>query len=252
MANRNQAGRAQRTGHRRPAHQWGHGAGRSADDDVLRRWSASATSCRPARRSAARRWRVPRRAGWWWPTTRRTLRCRASRRTPRAWPGVTRSVGSGRPLVRRITRSMSRSSTWLMVLAPAADRVPPNRVATINHEPGPALGRHDHRRDGGDQEQLDDAGLGQLDVGADAVPDGDHRPRVGDPGILMAHGVPAPTATRLRRTTTSARLLGGDHRTPNTIHTIHSVSASSRCSTWVSTGVSRAMLTTPMANCIAR
>ena len=53
-----------------------------------------------------------------------------------AWLGAILSVGSGRPLVRRITRSMSRSSTWLMVLAPAADRAPPTRVASTNPSPG--------------------------------------------------------------------------------------------------------------------
>ncbi len=35
-----------------------------------------------------------------------------------------------------MTRSMSRSSTWLRVLAPAADNVPPTSVATISPSPG--------------------------------------------------------------------------------------------------------------------
>ena len=68
----------------------------------------------------------------------------------------------------------------LMALAPPAASVPPTSVATISHSGGrPALG-HDHRGEGGDQEELDDARLGQGDI---APPTGLPRPaRLAGPG----------------------------------------------------------------------
>ncbi len=45
-------------------------------------------------------------------------------------------VTSGRPLVRSISRSMSRSTTMLMALAPPAARVPPATVQTISQSDG--------------------------------------------------------------------------------------------------------------------
>ena len=45
-----------------------------------------------------------------------------------ARPGVTAPRTSGRPLVRRISRSMSRSAYWLMAFAPPAASIPPSSV----------------------------------------------------------------------------------------------------------------------------
>ena len=45
-------------------------------------------------------------------------------------------VTSGRFLVRFMTRSMSRSTTMLMALAPPAASAPPASVAAINHTGG--------------------------------------------------------------------------------------------------------------------
>ena len=69
---------------------------------------------------------------------------------------------SGRRRVRRMTASMSRSTNMLMALAPPAARVPPTRVATISDQAGKAPGGHDHGRQRGDQQQLDDPGLGRA------------------------------------------------------------------------------------------
>ena len=50
--------------------------------------------------------------------------------------GVIAPVTSGRFLVRFIRRSMSRSTTMLMALAPPAASAPPASVATISHSGG--------------------------------------------------------------------------------------------------------------------
>ena len=45
-------------------------------------------------------------------------------------------VTSGRPLVRSMTASMSRSTYMLMALAPPAANAPPSTVLRINHPDG--------------------------------------------------------------------------------------------------------------------
>ena len=63
---------------------------------------------------------------------------------------------------------MSRSTYMLMALAPPAASVPPMTVATISQSDGrPACG-HDHRRHRGDEQQLDDARLGERHVRPDS------------------------------------------------------------------------------------
>ena len=64
----------------------------------------------------------------------------------RAARGVTAPVTSGRPFVRSISASMSRSTYMLMALAPPAARVPPSTVQAMSHERRHALLGHDHRR----------------------------------------------------------------------------------------------------------
>ena len=50
-------------------------------------------------------------------------------------------------------------------------------------EAGQAVGRYDHRREGGHEQQLDDAGLGQRDVGGErAAPAEDAGQRLDDEG----------------------------------------------------------------------
>ena len=62
--------------------------------------------------------------------------------TPRASPkviacdGSSAPVGSGRPRVRCISASMSRSRYWLIVFAPPAASIPPMSVATISQVEG--------------------------------------------------------------------------------------------------------------------
>ena len=58
--------------------------------------------------------------------------------------GVIAPVTRGRPLVRSISRSMSRSTYMLMALAPPAARVPPSTVHTISQSDGQAPLGHDH------------------------------------------------------------------------------------------------------------
>ena len=90
----------------------------------------------------------------------------------RALRGVTAPVTSGRLEVRCISLSMSRSTNMLMALAPPAASAPPEQGG--RHQPDrrePPLG-HDHGRQGGDQEQLDDARLGQGHIGTDPSADG--------------------------------------------------------------------------------
>ena len=53
-----------------------------------------------------------------------------------ACSGVTRPSGNGRPCVRFIFWSMSRSQTQLMVLAPPAASVPPNSTVSTSHGEG--------------------------------------------------------------------------------------------------------------------
>ena len=50
--------------------------------------------------------------------------------------GVIAPVTRGRPLVRCISRSMSRSTYMLMALAPPAAMVPPRTVATMSQTDG--------------------------------------------------------------------------------------------------------------------
>ena len=102
----------------------------------------------------------------------------------RAARGVTAPVTSGRPLVRSISASMSRSTYMLMALAPPAASVPPSTVQAMSHSEGQALLGDDHRRHGGDEEQLDDPRLRERDVphdpGTGRVHDGGHdRERLG-------------------------------------------------------------------------
>ena len=54
----------------------------------------------------------------------------------RAAVGVMAPVTSGRFLVRFMSRSMSRSTTMLMALAPPAASAPPTRVATTSQRGG--------------------------------------------------------------------------------------------------------------------
>ena len=58
----------------------------------------------------------------------------------------------------------------LMAFAPPAARVPPTSVATTRPNEGRPPGRHDHGRDGRDQQQLDDPGLGERHVGRKVRP----------------------------------------------------------------------------------
>ena len=69
--------------------------------------------------------------------------------------GAMRPVTSGRPCVRVISASMSRSMTMLIALAPPAASVPPNSV--IDDQPGgrPALLGEHHGGHGGHEQQLD-------------------------------------------------------------------------------------------------
>ena len=53
-----------------------------------------------------------------------------------AWRGVISPVTSGRPWVRGISRSMSRSTTMLYALAPPAASVPPTSVMTTSRTDG--------------------------------------------------------------------------------------------------------------------
>ena len=55
----------------------------------------------------------------------------------------------------------------LRTFAEPAAAAPPTSVASTSHEAGNAAGRQDHRRHGGDEQQLDDARLGQRDVRPD-------------------------------------------------------------------------------------
>jgi hypothetical protein len=63
---------------------------------------------------------------------------------------------------------MSRSTYMLMALAPPAAKVPPMTVFTISQQRGHALLGDHHRGDRGDEEELDDARLGERDVAGDA------------------------------------------------------------------------------------
>jgi hypothetical protein len=71
-------------------------------------------------------------------STQSSTKATTSRATAnsRAWPGSISPVTSGRPRVRVITLSMSRSAYMLMALAPPAARAPPTRVATTSHTGG--------------------------------------------------------------------------------------------------------------------
>ena len=62
----------------------------------------------------------------------------ASRTTAktRALAGSTAPVTNGRPCVRFMMRSMSRSTYMLMALAPPAARLPPTSVASTSHPDG--------------------------------------------------------------------------------------------------------------------
>jgi hypothetical protein len=53
-----------------------------------------------------------------------------------AWRGCSSPVTSGRPWVRGISLSMSRSTTMLMALAPPAANVPPSRVMSTSEVRG--------------------------------------------------------------------------------------------------------------------
>ena len=56
-----------------------------------------------------------------------------------ASPGATTPVTRGRCWVRGMSRSMSRSTTMLIVFAPPAASVPPMSVAITSHVPGHAF-----------------------------------------------------------------------------------------------------------------
>ena len=70
---------------------------------------------------------------------------------------------------------MSRSRYWLIALAEPAASVPPSSVQNARRSHSREVharevaGGEDHGRDRGDEQQLDDPGLGQRDVGADGV-----------------------------------------------------------------------------------
>ena len=96
---------------------------------------------------------------------------------------------------------MSRSRYWLIAFAEPAASVPQTSVqnASRNHSagamPGMLAGREDHRRDRRDQQQLDDPGLRQRDVGADGVAG---RSSIGAPAssLVARRVVAGPAAAR--------------------------------------------------------
>ena len=74
-----------------------------------------------------------------------------------------------RPRVRRMTASMSASTTQLSTFAEPAARVPPTSVASTSPSGGTCRCGGEHRRHRGDQQQFDDPRLGQPDVGGELV-----------------------------------------------------------------------------------
>ena len=92
-----------------------------------------------------------------------------------------------------------------MALAPPAASAPPTRVATISQTDGqPSLG-HDHGRQGGDQQQLDDPRLGERHVGADARIDAASGPGPATAESAMAARIPAPLGGNRRERATGNR-----------------------------------------------
>ena len=177
----------QRSRDGRPTDEHRDGTCSSPDHDVLRRGTLQPQRVdEDVEQQSSRRQRCGEEVGGR-PEPQESRRCRGGSQTPVAGPGWTRDVGRGRLRVRPMTRSMSRSMTLLMVLAPPADSVPPIRVARIEPEPRPSRVGHDHGRHRGDQQEFDDPRLRELDVGLDQV-DGchRHRPRIGDPAPLPA------------------------------------------------------------------
>ena len=90
----------------------------------------------------------------------------------RAPRGETSPVTSGRLTVRCMCASMSRSRYMLKAAAEPALIDPPRTVASTSQMFGKAALREDHHRDGGHQQQLEHARLGERDVRADRAAEG--------------------------------------------------------------------------------
>ena len=127
----------ERVGDRGPADEHRDGAGGPPDHDVV-----AAGALQPQRVHAdvergRRRGQQRRRAGWHPTTARRRPPPRAPSANTSAWRGWMTPVTSGRPWVRCILASMSRSTYMLMALAPPAASVPPRSVSSTR----PRLGQ---------------------------------------------------------------------------------------------------------------
>ena len=168
-ANSATGAQASRAGDGGPADQHGHAPGDAAPHDVLRRAALEHASCSRRRRAGSP-------PGPARPRDRVDEQREPGDATPRPAPapktsaaaGLTSPVTSGRRLVRFISRrcpGRARSS-GCSPSRPRRCRRPAWRArAPTGRQPSRG---EQHRRDGGDQQQLDDPGLGQRDVGADA------------------------------------------------------------------------------------
>ena len=205
-----------------------HRAGRTADDDVLRRRPLQPARVDDHVEARCRRARGARSARSGRTRATRTRARRARARTRALVGAGTRPEATGRLAVRSpISLSMSASSTWLSALAPPHASASPIVITVRSARFGHATGADEHPGDPGDQQQAHDPRLGQRDVVAPR-PQGQRSPRSETTSVTRAAANDAPaTPTWTRRR--PARVAVAATRPPVAIAPRRSASAVERC-----------------------